>query len=101
MRETQLDAEKCKDLLKSNPPGGLLPLSSRQITARIPHQSQKWVPKCPFLRQLLPGRSYFAPHSRRSAADGRRIVTTVNNNLLEGLWKRILKPDRSGRYWLD
>ena len=32
-------------------------LSARQITARIPHQSQKWVPKCPFLRQLLPGRS--------------------------------------------
>jgi len=32
-------------------------LTARQITARIPHQSQKWVPKCPFLRQLLPGRS--------------------------------------------
>ena len=30
-------------------------LSARQITARIPHQSQKWVPKCPFLCQLPPG----------------------------------------------
>ena len=35
-------------------------LTARQITARIPHQSQKWVPKCPFLCQLLPGRSYGA-----------------------------------------
>ena len=33
-------------------------LTARLITAHIPHQSQKWVPKCPFLRQLLPGRSY-------------------------------------------
>ena len=32
-------------------------LSVRQITARIPHQSQKWVPKCPFLCQLPPGGS--------------------------------------------
>lgn len=30
---------------------------------------------------LLPGRSYFAPHSRRSAVNGRRIVIIVNNNL--------------------
>ena len=32
-------------------------LTARQITARIPHQSQKWVPKCPFLCQLPPGGS--------------------------------------------
>ena len=35
-------------------------LTARLITAHIPHQSQKWVPKCPFLRQLVlcgaPGR---------------------------------------------
>jgi len=40
-RETQLDAEKCKDLLKTHPIGGLMPLSARQITARIPHPSSK------------------------------------------------------------
>ena len=32
-------------------------LSARQITAHIPHQPQKWVPKCPFLCQLPPGGS--------------------------------------------
>ena len=39
MREAWLDMEKGKDLLKSNPFKGLIPLSSRKITARIPHQS--------------------------------------------------------------
>ena len=39
MREAWLDMEKGKDLLKSNPFRGLIPLFSRKITARIPHQS--------------------------------------------------------------
>ena len=39
MREAWLDMEKGKGLLKSNPFKGLIPLSSRKITARIPHQS--------------------------------------------------------------
>ena len=39
MREAWLDMEKGKDSLKSNPFKGLIPLSSRKITARIPHQS--------------------------------------------------------------
>ena len=58
MRETLLDAAQGKDLLKPYPFIGLIPLPCRKVTARIPHQSQKWVPKCPFLCQLLPGRSY-------------------------------------------
>jgi hypothetical protein len=45
----QLDIAKCKDLLKSTPLGGLILLTFRKITARIPLQSQKWVPKRPFL----------------------------------------------------
>ena len=45
-------------------------LTARRITARIPHQSQKWVPKCPFLRQLLLGRS----------EGGRYRARSVNNN---------------------
>jgi len=32
-------------------------LTARQITARIPLQSPKWVPKCPFWRQLPLGGS--------------------------------------------
>ena len=43
-------------------------LSARQISARIPHQSQKWVPKCPFLCQLPPGGSQ--GRSRASATNG-------------------------------
>ena len=39
MRETQLDAVTCKDLLKSDPLGGLIALIFRKITARIPLQS--------------------------------------------------------------
>jgi len=45
-------------------------LTARQITARIPHQSQKWVPKCPFLCQLPPGGN-----------QGRSRARSVNNNL--------------------
>ena len=39
MRVTQLDAVKRKDSLKSDSLGGLIVLSFRKITARIPLQS--------------------------------------------------------------
>ena len=39
MREIRLDTVKRKDLLKSTPSRGLIALSNRKITARIPLQS--------------------------------------------------------------
>jgi len=51
-------------------------LTARKITARIPHQSQKWVPKCPFLCQLPPGGSQ--GRSRASACKQQFISPSPN-----------------------
>jgi len=51
-------------------------LTARQITARIPLQSPKWVPKCPFWRQLPLGGSV-----GRSAPQ-QPPNSTINSNFL-------------------
>jgi len=67
MREAQLDTAQGKDLLKSYPFIGLIPLSCRKITARIPHQSAAHTSHAD---SFSPGEAK-APHSGAVGPTGR------------------------------